>query len=216
MEPRVGVLDDALLAERLDSSVRLEADLTLLDVELGEAATVRGHGLHPRVCDHLAAAKAEFSEAGQPRGQLAEPRVSDVTLAEVETPEPGAVGGYCLQGGVTDGLASSKVEVAQLVAVAGHGLHAPVRDEAALCCGEVAEPRAEPGELEQRGVRDPGAVGDAELPQHEAVGGHQPDPRVWNEEAIRTSESRHGRVSIGTNPGAGLSFRAEYRLAGEQ
>ena len=181
MESWVWVLYDALAAASLDHSVSLEADLALLDVELGEAAAVRGHGLHTLVCDHLAAPEAEFPEAGQSRGQHLEPGVSDVTFPDVETPEAGAAAGDHLEGGVTDGLAASEVEVSQLVAVTSHRRHTAISDEAALGGGEVTEPRAQPGQLQQRGVSHPGAVRDTQLPQHEAVGRHHLDPRVWNE-----------------------------------
>ena len=188
MESWVRVLYNALAAASLDHSVSLEADLALLDVELGEAATMRGHGLHSRVCDHLAAPEAELPEAGQSGGQGLEPGVSHVTLPDVETPEAGAAAGDHLERGVTDRLAAPEVEVSQLVTVTRHRRHAAVRHEAALGGGEVAQPRAQPGQLEQRGVRDPGTVGDAELPQHEAVGRDHLDARVWNEsEVIRTN-----------------------------
>ena len=164
------MLYDALAAASLDHSVSLEADLALLDVELGEAAAVRGHGLHTLVCDHLAAPEAEVPEAGQSRGQHLEPGVGDVTFPDVETPEAGAVAGDHLEGGVTDGLAASEVEVSQLVTVTSHSHHAAVRDEAALGYGEISEPGTQPGQLQQRGVSHPGAVREAQLSQHEAVG----------------------------------------------
>ena len=164
------MLYDALVEASLQLSVSLEVDLALLNVELGQAAAVRGHGLHTRVSDHLTAPEAELLEARQSRGQDPEPGVSHITLADVETPKAGAAAGDHLYCGVTDGLAASEVEVSQLVTVTSHSHHAAVRDEAALGYGEISEPGTQPGQLQQRGVCHPGAVREAQLSQHEAVG----------------------------------------------
>ena len=55
VEARIGVFNDAPLAELLDHPVGVEADLAVLDVEEVEVVTVLGHGLHPAVRDHLTA-----------------------------------------------------------------------------------------------------------------------------------------------------------------
>ena len=49
VEARIGVFNDAPLAELLDHPVGVEAHLALLDVEKVEVVTVVGHSLHSHI-----------------------------------------------------------------------------------------------------------------------------------------------------------------------
>ena len=54
-----------------------------------------------------------------------------------------------------------------------------VRYPVALGGGEIPEAGPEPGQLQETLVTDGRAVRHGQLPQLEAVGGHQLDPLVW-------------------------------------
>jgi len=58
----IGMFNDTLLAELLDHPVGLEADLTLLDVELSKTSTIPGHGLHASIRDHLTTSQRQLPQ----------------------------------------------------------------------------------------------------------------------------------------------------------
>ena len=146
-EARVRVLYYAPLAELFDRPVAVHRDRTVLDVQLLKPPTVVGDELYPLVGDHLATLGREFLQVGTVFRESLEAHVRDVTLADVQRPQPRARPGQGVEGVVTDGLAASDIEVPELVAQPGQLLDAGIGDRGALGHREVPEVGSQLGQL---------------------------------------------------------------------
>ena len=80
-ESGIGVFDDALAAELLDSAVALDGDETVLDVELPQSAAVVGDGANAFIGDQFAAFHAQLFQIGTVFGEEAKSAIGDVALA---------------------------------------------------------------------------------------------------------------------------------------
>ena len=111
----------------------------VLDVEVLETTAVLGDRLHPAVAHQGTALDTQLLEVGAVLGEELEAEVGDITLSNVERPEPGAGPTEPLHGRVTDLLTAPDVEVPQPVAVPGQAPHPGVRQTVALGHREVPE-----------------------------------------------------------------------------
>ena len=77
------MFNDTSLAELLDHPVCVEADLTLLDVELSQTSTMFGHGLHASIRDHFTTSQRQFSQGRNLLDQCLETQVRDITFTNI-------------------------------------------------------------------------------------------------------------------------------------
>lgn len=162
-ESWIRVLDDASFAVLFDRPVALDRDLAVLDVELLQPPAVVRDGLDAAVRNHITISQAKLLQIGTAFGERAQAGIADVTLADVEGPQPGTGPGEHVDRIVADRLAASGVQIAHLVAAPGDHLEASVRHLVTLGHREIAQRCTQLGQLVQAKVRDVGAVRYAQL-----------------------------------------------------
>lgn len=159
----VGVLDDAPLAVLLHGPIPVRGYLTVLYVELLQAAAVVRDQLYTAVGDQVAVAQAELLQVWTALGERAQARIAHVALADVQRPEPGTRPRQHGDGVVADRFAAAHVQVPELVATARHHLEPGVAHLVAFGHRQVPEQRAQLGELVQPEVGHLVAVRHAQL-----------------------------------------------------
>lgn len=174
----VSVLDDAPLAVLLHGPIPVRGYLTVLYVELLQAAAVVRDQLYTAVGDQVAVAQAELLQVGTALGERAQARVAHVALADVQRPEPGTRTRQHSDGVVADRFAAAHVQVPELVAAARHHLEPGVAHLVAFGHRQVPEQRAQLGQLVQPEVGHLVAVRHAQLLQGRTETRHGLDPGV--------------------------------------
>lgn len=103
----IGMLDDASLAVFLNCSVPFYGDLAILDVQLLQSSAVVRYALDPSVGDHITISQTKFLQVGTAFGQCSKSGITDVALADIQSPQPRAGPRQNVDRVITNRLATS-------------------------------------------------------------------------------------------------------------